>query len=138
MVKKLNLLVIASIVWIIAGFNVVKIGVESYVGHLSHLNLFLSLGIFLVFWFMVFYKLTVKHTNRITAYEEEKKFFLNFFDLRSFVIMAVMIGGGLAIRVFQLLPETFIAVFYTGLGSALLLAGILFGVNYLKARNEIV
>lgn len=135
MVKKLNLLVIASVVWMIAGFNVLKIGIESYSGHVSLLNMLLSVIVFSIFWLLVFYKLTVKHTTRITAYEEERQFFLNFFDVKSFVIMAVMIIGGIAIRVFQLLPEGFIAVFYTGLGGALLLAGILFGINFLKERT---
>ena len=135
MVNKKNLLMIASIVWMIAGFNVLKIGIESYATHLSLLNLLLSGVIFIVFWLMVFYKLTVKHTTRITNYQNEKQFFLNFFDGRSFIIMAVMIVGGLAIRAFHLLPETFIAVFYTGLGGSLLLAGLLFGVNFLKFRK---
>ena len=37
-----------------------------------------------------------------------------------------------ASRLWRLAPERFIAVFYTGLGASLLLAGILFGVNFGK------
>ncbi len=44
--------------------------------------------------------------------------------------MAVMITGGIVLRVSGLAPEHFIAVFYSGLGMSLLLAGILFGRNY--------
>ena len=47
--------------------------------------------------------------------------------------MAVMISGGISIRAFHLLPEQFIAVFYTGLGASVSLAGILFGCNYIRA-----
>ncbi len=43
-----------------------------------------------------------------------------------------MMTGGILIRGLSLLPESVIAVFYTGLGSALLLAGVLFGKNYLQ------
>lgn len=129
-VKKHHLLFFACVVWIIAGFNVLKIGIESYNEYRTILNYGLTILVFLVFWFMVFYKLTVKHTTRIQGYEEEKQFFYKFFDLKSFFIMAFMISFGIIIRTFHLLPERFIAVFYTGLGAALFLAGVLFGVNY--------
>ena len=129
-VKKHHLLFFACIVWMIAGFNVLKIGIESYNEYRTILNYGLTILVFGVFWFMVFYKLTVKHTTRIQGYEEEKQFFYKFFDLKSFFIMAFMISFGIIIRTFHLLPERFIAVFYTGLGAALFLAGVLFGVNY--------
>ena len=47
--------------------------------------------------------------------------------------MAVMMTGGIALRASGLAPERFIAVFYTGLGASLLLAGVLFGRNYGRA-----
>lgn len=135
-VKKHNLLLIASIVWLIAGFNILKIGIETYVGYTKLLNFFLSIIVFIIFWFAIFYKLTKKHTHRIHSYEIEKQFFLNFFDLKSFIIMAFMIIFGITIRTFNLLPDRFIAIFYTGLGAALFLAGIIFGLNYYKSLNK--
>lgn len=118
-VKKENLLIIASLVWLAAGFNILRIGIKSYTGYVTILNLFLSAVVFLIFWFMVFYKLTVKHTDRIQKYEEELQFFLKFFDIKSFCIMAFMMIFGISIRSFNLAPDVFIAVFYTGLGTAL-------------------
>lgn len=135
-VKKHNLLLIASIVWLIAGFNILKIGIETYVGYTKLLNFFLSIIVFIIFWFAIFYKLTKKHTHRIHSYEIEKQFFLNFFDLKSFIIMAFMIIFGITIRTFNLLPDRFIAIFYTGLGAALFLSGIIFGLNYYKSLNK--
>ena len=137
-VKKHNLLVIASIVWLFAGFNILRIGIKTYANYLSLFNFAISVVIFLIFWSMVFYKLTVKHTDRINNYETEKQFFLNFFDLKSFIIMAFMITFGITIRSFNLLPDRFIAIFYTGLGSALFMAGILFGRNYLIKRRKLI
>ncbi|WP_341273114.1 hypothetical protein [Intestinimonas timonensis] len=64
---------------------------------------------------------------------EERHFFLKFFDGKAFAIMAVMMSGGIGLRVSGLAPERFIAVFYTGLGASLLLAGLLFGRNFGKA-----
>ena len=46
--------------------------------------------------------------------------------------MAFMITFGITIRATNLAPERFIAVFYTGLGSALALAGLLFGYQFVK------
>lgn len=130
-IKKRTLLLLAAIVWMIAGFNILRIGIETYAAYKSVINFILSLFVFLFFWFMIFYKLTVKHTDRIQNYQEERQFFLNFFDLKSFLIMAFMITFGITIRTFHLLPDRFIAVFYTGLGAALFLAGITFGRNYI-------
>ena len=47
--------------------------------------------------------------------------------------MAVMMTGGIGLRASGLAPDRFIAVFYTGLGASLLLAGLLFGRNYGRA-----
>lgn len=131
-VKKQNLLLLAGIVWMIAGFNVLRIGLETYAEYRMIINYAITLMVFLVFWFMVFHKLTIKHTKRIHEFEEELQLFYKFFDLKSFLIMAFMISFGIIIRKFQLLPDRFIAVFYTGLGAALFMAGVLFTWNYIK------
>lgn len=136
MVKRNSLILIASIVWIVAGFNVLKIGIDTYAGNTSILNFFLSSVIFLLFWTTVFRKLVKKHVVRIRQYSEDKLLFIKFFDIKSFMIMFIMIVGGITIRTFNLLPDKFIAVFYTGLGAALFLAGIMFGINYLKIRTK--
>ena len=93
------------------------------------LNLLLTGVVFFLFQ-RLFGRLVKKHTARIRAYQEEKHFFLKFFDRKVFAIMAVMMTGGISLRASGLAPERFIAVFYTGLGAALLLAGLLFGRHY--------
>ena len=79
---------------------------------------------------MMFSKLVGKHAARIRSYGEEKMHVLKFFDVRGYLIMAVMMGGGIALRSFHLVPGWFIAFFYTGLGIALALAGVGFLVHY--------
>lgn len=132
-VKRNALLLIACFVWTAAGFNILRIGLSSYPAFLGPLNYLLSVVVFSVFQVFVFGKLVKKHTTRIVNYEEERQFFLKFFDVKSFCIMAFMMTGGIALRSSGIAPERFIAVFYTGLGASLLLAGILFGINYGKA-----
>lgn len=135
-VNKKTLLLIACLVWGIAGFNVLRIGVLAYPGYLSLLNLILSVIIFSLFQYFVFGRLVKKHTRRILNYTDTYQFFLKFFDIKSFCIMAFMISGGIWLRASGIAPERFIAVFYSGLGASLFLAGILFGKNYLKERKE--
>ena len=89
--------------------------------------------VFGVFQVFIFGRLVRKHTARIGGYQDERQFFLKFFDTKAFIIMAVMMAGGIGLRASGLAPERFIAVFYTGLGAALLLAGLLFGHNFGKA-----
>lgn len=134
-VKRETLLAIACLVWCAAGFNILRIGIEAYPLHLTVLNLALSYAVFAVFQKFVFGRLVGKHTARIGGYGDERQFFLKFFDIPAFVIMAVMMTGGIALRASGLVPETFIVVFYSGLGASLLLAGLLFGRNYIRARR---
>ena len=134
-VQRNTLLLIACLVWSVAGINILRIGLMAYPAYLSVVNVALSFAVFGVFQAFVFGRLVRKHTDRIGSYLEERQFFLRFFDAKSFVIMAVMMAGGIALRSSGLAPERFIAVFYTGLGASLLLAGLLFGRNFGRART---
>ncbi len=127
------LLLLACLVWSAAGINILRIGLMAYPAYLTAANGLLSALVFAVFQRFVFGRLVKKHTARIRAYPDEPQFFLKFFDGQSFAVMALMMTGGLALRSSGLAPERFIAVFYTGLGASLLLAGLRFGYNFVKA-----
>lgn len=135
-VQRNTLLLLACFVWSAAGFNILRIGVSAYPNYHGACNYLLSLLVFVVFQIFIFGKLVKKHTARIHSYQEERHFFLKFFDKKAFAIMAVMMTGGIGLRASGLAPEGFIAVFYTGLGASLLLAGVLFGVNFRKAITK--
>ena len=135
-VKKKTLLLIACFVWIAAGFNIARIGILAYPAYVSVLNFILSAAVFAIFQKFIFGRLVRKHTARITGYAEEYQFFWKFFDLKAFIIMAVMMTGGIYLRVSGLAPDRFIAVFYPGLGVSLLLAGVLFGWNYCRVLRK--
>ena len=132
-VKRNTLLLIACLVWGAAGVNILRLGVLAYPAYLSVLNFVLSALAFAVFQYFIFGRLVKKHTARITGYEEERHFFLKFFDVKSFIIMAVMMTGGIWLRSSGVAPDRFIAFFYTGLGASLLLAGLLFACSFAKA-----
>lgn len=130
LVKNRTLLLIAGIVWLIAGFNVARLGIISYLNiEIKWFYFLLSALVFLAFGTM-FFNMTRKHTKRILTYEAYRPFW-NFFDLKAYIIMAIMMGGGIGLRAAHLVPEVFIAFFYSGLGCALALAGIVFVVNFI-------
>lgn len=131
-VSKKSLVLWSAIVWMIAGFNVLKIGINVYGEYLSVLNFGLSVIVFLIFWNMIFKKMVDKNIIRIKSLPHEEYNFWNFFDLKSFLIMAFMMSMGISLRVYNLVPDVFIAVFYSGLGAALALAGVKYFYKFLK------
>lgn len=129
-VNKRFLLLIAGIVWLIAGFNVARLGVLSYKKIDFHwYYAVLSVLVFAAFGTM-FFKMTVKHTKRILSYTEKKPFWY-FFDVKSYIIMICMMSGGIGFRAAGIFPEVFVAFFYSGLGCALALAGVVFVYRFL-------
>ena len=136
-VKKRTLLAVAGCVWLIAGINVARLGILSYgkLPQVRALYMLLSLAVFCAFGLM-FFKMSIKHTKRIKGYGEELRPVWHFFDLKAYIIMAVMMGGGIWLRASGLVPDVFIAVFYTGLGCALALAGVLFWIAFIRFREK--
>lgn len=135
-VRKRTLLAIAGCVWLLAGVNVARLGIISY-GIMEAVRWYhpvLSAVVFGMFGFM-FFKMSFKHTMRIQDYPEPTRPFWHFFDLKAYCIMAFMMGGGIWLRLSGLVPNTFIAVFYTGLGLALALAGVMFWIMFAKYPN---
>lgn len=132
-VKKRTLLAIAGAVWLIAGFNVARMGILAYLqlSAVHWLSCLLSACVFLAFGTM-FLKMSCRHTRRIQGYPQKTKPFWHFFDLKSYLIMAFMMSGGIWLRMSGLVPTAFIAVFYTGLGCALALAGITFWIMFFR------
>jgi len=57
---------------------------------------------------------------------EDRLPFWHFFNASSWAVMAVMMGGGMALRLSHLMPDWMIAFFYSGLGVPLFLCGVRF------------
>ena len=95
-VKEKSLLLIAGIVWLMAGFNVARLGVLSCLQIERQWYLYLlSMLVFFLFGRM-FFKMSKKHTKRIIAYEEYRPFW-HFFDKKAYIMMACMMGGGIGL-----------------------------------------
>jgi MFS family permease len=127
-IPKNQLMLIAGLVWCAAGAMVCVIGLPLEFG-LAPTNLILlplAVGIFAAFYVFVFSRLVRKHTGRIRARAEDRLPFWHFFNASSWAVMAVMMGGGMALRLSHVFPDWMIAFFYSGLGVALFLCGVRF------------
>ena len=129
-VKKRTLSLIAGIVWLMAGFNVARLGVLSYAVIEKRWYLYVLSAVVFVLFGRMFFKMSKKHTKRIIGYEEYRPFW-HFFDVKAYLMMACMMSGGIGFRAAGIFPDIFVAFFYSGLGCALALAGVLFAKNYL-------
>lgn len=135
-VRKNTLLLMGGIVWAIAGFNIFRIGCIAYRGYFSWQRLIISIAVYGAFQLFVFGKMVRKHTKRILQYEEERQYFMKFFDIQGYLIMGFMMTFGIGLRLSGFCPDVYIAVFYSGLGASLLTAGFLFVVNYLRISRQ--
>lgn len=91
-----------------------------------------AVAVFALFHMKIFSKMVAKHSDRIAAYEDDKIGFWRFFDASGYIMMAIMMSGGISLRTFGLVPMWFIAFFYTGLGIALALSGVSFLVRFAR------
>lgn len=137
MVSNRTLLGIAGFVWLAAGVNILRIGITAAVKVFASsgfwrivLVIVLAAVIFTGFHFM-FSRIVTKHTIRILGYQSKQPFW-KFFDLKSYLLMIFMMGLGIFLRRSGWLPDFFFAFFYTGLGTALSIAGIRFLVRCIR------
>ncbi len=119
-----------------AGLNVSVIGLKAYseMENVTLTGVALSAAVFCIFG-ALFFRLSVKHSERINGYKGKHRPFWDFFDLKSYLIMLRMMSGGIWLRFSGLVSEDFISVFYSGLGLALSLAGMLFIYFYAVNRD---
>ena len=128
----MHLLLIAGFVWMIAGFNVVLIGVSSMNTWKSIFILIATLIVSLVFHIKIFQKTALENTMRIKKLNDNQFNWWNFIDKKGFIIMSGTMIGGIVLRLSGLLPQTFIAFFYSGLGIALIIGGFTYIMSYYK------
>ena len=140
-VKKEFLLLVAGTVWALAGINILRIGITAYIPlFLNETAPFLLLmlllsTITLTGFSAMFHRVVKRNTTRILSYPAKKNVFA-FLDLKGYLLMAFMMGLGIVLRVSDLLPGIFFAIFYSGLGSALGFSGIRFILQYFQTRSS--
>lgn len=125
--KTKSLAFIEGIIWLIAGFNVCRIGVVSWMS-LDTISPFMIIGsiISLILFSIMFVKMLFKNVKRIRKIDIRKRKMWDVMPVKSYVIMIFMITFGILLRRCPLVPPSFIASFYVGLGMALMVAGVIY------------
>ena len=118
-----GLYTLASLLWIIAGANILRIGLDAW--RSTGLSLWVILWLVASLGFfsgLIFPRVVKKNLAFIHHIPAEKLRWWHCFSPSSWLIMAVMIALGMTLRLFHLVSESFIAGFYTGLGASLIQA----------------
>jgi len=134
LIPKNQLMLLAGLVWCVAG------GMVSFIGlpllwqlGAEHILLYpAAVLIFLIFYLRIFSRLVVKHTRRIRMTATSTMPFWSFFDRSSYIVMTIMITGGLWLRLGNIVPDWMIAFFYSGLGLALFSCGVKFILGFVR------
>lgn len=116
---------LAGIVWLVAGLNVCKIGITTWMS-LPNTTIIMTVGSLLTLaaFSAMFVKMVFKNFRRIQQIDVERRKVWHMMSVKSYIIMAFMITLGITLRHSPYVPAQFIASFYVGLGSALSLAGL--------------
>lgn len=125
--KTKSLTLIAGTIWLLAGFNVCRIGVVSWMD-LETTSVLMVVGsiVTLLLFSTMFVKMLFKNVRRIRRIEVDKRRLWHMMPVKSYTIMAFMITFGILLRNCPAIPSAFIASFYVGLGSALMVAGTVY------------
>lgn len=139
-VPKRILLFIAGLVWSVAGYRVMLVLSKDLPAVINIIRM-LILGFlgYIVFFQMVFHKVLLKHTKRIIRHEQNKLCVFSFFDFKSYLIMAFMVGLGIVSVKFIDLPKNIMAGFFMSLSLSLLTAAIYFfyyGIRFNYAKKK--
>jgi len=82
---------------------------------------------------LMFNKFVKRYTARILHFPERRKSLLAFLDRHGYILITCMMSLGICLKFMPFVPSEFFAGFYPGLGTALCVAGIRFGVSWLQA-----
>jgi hypothetical protein len=127
-ISKRYLLFIAAAVWLLAGGMLLFRG-SSYLAEngynlLIHYLIGLPLGA-AFYWFMI-KKIAIRHINRIKGYKQSKVCTFAFFDVRSYIMMIVMIVLGITIKQLDIVDPMILYSYLLIMGTPLVIASIKF------------
>jgi hypothetical protein len=131
------LLLAAAVVWLAAGASVSFVGVTTSSEPWTF-GMAGGFAVVYVLFLIMFLMVSRRHIRRIRAYTEKLVGLFSFFDASSYLILAVMVVLGAAVRISGLVPAFIIAPFYSGLGLALITAAICYLVTYVAICDELV
>ena len=138
-VQKRTLLLIAGCAWTIAGVILIFRSLLWLIGANHHLTMEIGMGIVLgiLFYILLFARISKKHITRITLIRIDNPCFFSFFNFRSYLLMAIMISGGITLRLSGLVNPEIIYTFFLCMGIPLLVSAWRFFYSYAKNKKSL-
>lgn len=137
-VPKRMLLFIAAVVWTFAGSILLFKGTKLALTNSNHLFAVVSGSLIAgaLFYFLVFSRISLTHTKRIINIKNDYPCFFSFFNLKSYLLMSIMITSGIIIRLSGLVSLTYLSLIYLSMGIPLFVSALRFyyyGIFYKSA-----
>lgn len=122
------LLFIAAIVWTFAGGMLLYKGSTLFLSYRNFfwLRLISSAICGILFYLLLFSKISFKHTRRIVNLKNDNPCLFSFFDLKSYILMTVMITSGILLRNSGLVAPEYLSILYITMGIPLFLSAFRF------------
>lgn len=121
------LFLIAGLLWLTGGSMLYLRGFSGLIAAQKPVWL-MPLGIFLgfIFYFAIFSRIPKKHIKRIKNISLPNPCAFSFFSFRSYLLMAIMITGGIMLSHSGLLSKTILFTFYLTMGTPLIISSLKF------------
>jgi hypothetical protein len=138
-VSRRVLLFIAGCAWTIAGGILMTRGLMSEIAshHLLLLKLVCGAIAGIAFYLVLFSRISSKHISRIKMIKIEDPCFFSFFNFRSYLLMAVMITGGISLRKLNVINPEILYTFFLSMGLPLLISAYRFFYSWAKNRSHV-
>jgi hypothetical protein len=142
-IPKRYLLFIAALAWTFAGSILLYRGYLMMILYPENFSIkvIISVLIGIVFFILVFSKISLNHTIRIVNLTSERPCLFSFFNWQSYIMMAIMMSVGITLRTSGIISPKYLSFFYIIMGTPLFLSAFrfyFFGIFYEKAENRII
>lgn len=132
------LLAIAGVFWSFAGGMLMWRGLTGLFSEAKYLipEISLCLVCGIAFYFILFSKISRKNIRRILGLQPERPCLFSFFNVRSYILMIIMITGGILLRKSDVLNHQVLYSLYLCMGVPLMLSSLKF-YYYLFTNKQI-
>lgn len=127
-VSRKTLYFLAGSVWGLAGLMLSVRGSVSVIvdSHGTWLEVAIAVAAGLLFYWMLFVRISNKHIQRIASLPHHTTCIFAFLDWRGYFLMGLMISGGILLRTSGFVPTSVLGPMYLGMGTPLLLSSVRF------------
>jgi hypothetical protein len=138
-ISKRGLLIIACIIWFVAGIILNQRGLI-YILEFSRHILFHSivgLGAGVFIFIIFFYSISTRYSRRIIRLRNENLPVYSFSYLKNFIIMGILIFFGLCLRRYGIADRLWLSIAYIAIGFSLIFGSFKFLFSYIR-YNKLV